>query len=302
MSVTNKIMEKELQDVQILKQEPLSHYTNTCTGGPADFLAFPKKLSELQLLCHWANEQNIPLTILGNASNLIVKDGGIRGLVVILTSMADITVDGDQVIAQAGAPMIKTTQVACKAGLSGIEFAAGIPGSVGGAIFMNAGAYGGEIKDAVKDVVVVDYEGNEKKYSNEELAFGYRHSRIQEEKSIVVQATFALEPKAKEQIKEQMDQLNFLRASKQPLEYPSCGSVFKRPQGYYTGKLIHDADLQGYSIGGAQISTKHAGFIVNKGTATATDYLNVIQHVQAVIKDKFGVDLETEVRILGEER
>lgn len=167
---------------------------------------------------------------------------------------------------------------------------------------MNAGAYGGEIKDAVKDVVVVDYEGNEKKYSNEELAFGYRHSRIQEEKSIVVQATFALEPKAKEQIKEQMDQLNFLRASKQPLEYPSCGSVFKRPQGYYTGKLIHDADLQGYSIGGAQISTKHAGFIVNKGTATATDYLNVIQHVQAVIKDKFGVDLETEVRILGEER
>lgn len=300
MSVINKISQKDFQEIKLLKNEPLSHYSNTCTGGPADFLAFPKEISELKTLCLWAQQENLPLTILGNASNLIVKDGGIRGLVVILTKMDQVVVENNQVVAQAGAAMIKTTQVACQAGLSGLEFAAGVPGSVGGAVFMNAGAYGGEIKDQVSEVTVVDYEGNEKRYNNEELAFSYRHSRIQEENSIVVAATFELKPLEKHLIREQMDQLNFLRASKQPLEYPSCGSVFKRPQGYYTGKLIHDAGLQGYNIGGAQISTKHAGFIVNKGNATATNYLDLIHHVQAVIKKQFGVNLETEVRILGE--
>lgn len=299
MAVIKKITADKLQNIYILKNEPLANYTNTCTGGPADFLAFPKDIGELKMLCQWAKQQELALTVLGNASNLIVKDGGISGLVIILTEMAQIIITDNQVTAQAGAAMIQTTQAACQAGLSGLEFAAGIPGSVGGAIFMNAGAYGGEIKDAVSEVVVVDYNGQEKKYSNEELALSYRHSRIQDEKSIVVQVTFDLKEKNQHEIREQMDQLNFLRASKQPLEYPSCGSVFKRPQGYFTGKLIHDAGLQGFSIGGAQISTKHAGFIVNKGGATATDYVNVIHHVQAVIKEKFGVDLETEVRILG---
>lgn len=302
MTGIQKITTENLAKIEILTDEPLAHYTNTCTGGPADYLAFPKDISELKVLCQWAQQKDLPLTILGNASNLIVKDGGIKGLVIILTSMNAVTVNGKQVTAQAGAAMIKTTQVACGAGLSGLEFAAGIPGSVGGAIFMNAGAYGGEIKDAVSEVLVVDYAGNLKKYSNEELNLSYRHSRIQEEQSIVVQATFTLTEKPQRQIRDQMDQLNFLRASKQPLEYPSCGSVFKRPQGYFTGKLIHDAGLQGYQIGGAQISTKHAGFIVNKGGATATDYMNVIHHVQAVIKEQFGVDLETEVRILGQEQ
>ncbi|GBG95135.1 UDP-N-acetylenolpyruvoylglucosamine reductase [Ligilactobacillus salitolerans] len=299
MVLTNSITVTDLQNIEILRDEPLANYTNTCTGGPADFLVFPKTAAELKLLCRWGKQENIPLTILGNASNLIVKDGGIRGLVIILTKMDQIQVNEQTVTAQAGAAMIATTQAACQAGLSGLEFAAGIPGSVGGAIFMNAGAYAGEIKDVVQEVLTVDFAGNEHVYRGSELDFGYRHSLIQEQQLIVVQATFQLQPKKESLIREQMDQLNFLRASKQPLEYPSCGSVFKRPKGYFTGKLIHDAGLQGYQVGGAQVSLKHAGFIVNRGGATATDYLQVIAHVQAVIKKQFDVVLETEVRILG---
>ncbi len=300
MVLLNKITEKDLQNISLLKNEPLSHYTNTCTGGPADFLGFPKSINELKLLCKWANENDLPLTILGNASNLIVKDGGLCGLVIILTSMNEVNVRGTDLKAQAGAALIATAEMACRAGLGGLEFAAGIPGSVGGAIYMNAGAYGGEIKDVVREVHVVDFQGNDKTLTNEQLHFSYRHSQIQMENSIVVSVTFDLQPKEQHLIRQQMDHLNFLRASKQPLEYPSCGSVFKRPQGYFTGKLIHDAGLQGYQIGGAQVSLKHAGFIVNRGNATATNYLAVITHVQKVIKEEFDVDLQTEVRILGE--
>lgn len=285
--------------IKILAAEPLAKYTNTKTGGPAECLAFPKNVAEIKSLLVFAKENQVAVTVIGNASNLIVKEGGILGLVIILTDMNEIKVEGNFILAQAGASLIKTTQVAYQAGLTGLEFAAGIPGSIGGAIFMNAGAYDGEIKDVVKSVEVITRDGQLKTYQNNELHFAYRHSRLQEEDDIVLQATFSLRAGDRCAIRNRMEELNFLRASKQPLEYPSCGSVFKRPVGHFTGKLICDAGLQGYQSGGAQVSKKHAGFIVNVDHATASDYLDVIHHIQAEIKAKFDVDLETEVRIIG---
>ena len=288
--------------IKILAAEPLAKYTNTKTGGPAECLAFPKNVAEIKSLLVFAKENQVAVTVIGNASNLIVKEGGILGLVIILTDMNEIKVEGNFILAQAGASLIKTTQVAYQAGLTGLEFAAGIPGSIGGAIFMNAGAYDGEIKDVVKSVEVITRDGQLKTYQNNELHFAYRHSRLQEEDDIVLQATFSLRAGDRYAIRNRMEELNFLRASKQPLEYPSCGSVFKRPVGHFTGKLICDAGLQGYQSGGAQVSKKHAGFIVNVDHATASDYLDVIHHIQAEIKAKFDVDLETEVRIIGRDR
>lgn len=287
-------------NIQILQHEPLSKYTNTKTGGPADYLAFPQTVTQVEQLLDWANQQQMPLTVIGNASNLIVRDGGIRGLTVILTRMKTIHVLGNQVIAEAGAALIQATEVAYQAGLTGVEFAAGIPGSVGGAVFMNAGAYGGEISEVVSEAQILTRKGQIRTLTNHELNFGYRHSSIQDYNDIVLSATFNLKPGDSEKIRARMDELNRLRASKQPLEYPSCGSVFKRPTGYFTGKLIHESGLQGFQIGGAQVSKKHAGFIINVGGATATDYLNVIHHVQETVFEKFGVHLQTEVRIIGE--
>lgn len=287
--------------MRILKKEPLAKYTNTETGGMADVLAFPNTVAEVKLLVNMANENGIPLTVLGNSSNLVVKDGGIRGLVIILTDMDQITVSGTKIMAQAGASLIETTERAYQAGLTHFEFAAGIPGSIGGAVFMNAGAYGGEICQVLTEVSVITRAGYVKTMVNEEMNFGYRHSQIQDDHDIILEATFILKEGNKHEIRETMDNFNFLRASKQPLEYPSCGSVFKRPEGYFAGKLIHDAGLQGYQVGGARVSTKHAGFIVNVDGATATDYMDVIKHVQDTVWEKFNVKLETEVRIIGED-
>lgn len=285
--------------IEIKANDRLDQYTYTKTGGPADWVAFPNSVAEVQTLVKFANEEQLPLTVLGNASNLIVKEGGIAGLVLILTKMNQIEVVGQEVTAQAGASYIETTKVARDYSLTGLEFAAGIPGSVGGAVFMNAGAYGGETKDVVKSATVISPIGEITTLTNDELAFGYRHSSVQDSGSIVLSATFALTPGDQATITATMDDLNQRRADKQPLDLPSCGSVFKRPEGYFAGKLIHDAGLQGYTVGGAQVSKKHAGFIVNIGQATATDYLAVIHHVQATVQAKFGVSLETEVRIIG---
>lgn len=300
MNQTEKKFYNLFSESKILINEPLSKYTNTRTGGPADLLAFPHAVNELKNMIIEAKKLAIPVTVVGNASNLIVKDGGIRGLVLILVKLNQIKIENKNVIAQAGASLIDTTEAAYKLGLTGLEFAAGIPGSIGGAIFMNAGAYGGEISKVVHSVTILTRNGEIRVYQNGDLDFGYRHSRIQDEKDIVLSARFGLETGNKKKIREAMDDFNFLRASKQPLEYPSCGSVFKRPEGHYTGKLIHDAGLQGFQIGGAQVSLKHAGFIVNVGFATASDYLAVIKHIQKTILDKFHVQLETEVRIIGE--
>ena len=290
---------QEFPQINIKKQEPLSKYTFTHTGGKADWLAFPENVEQVQQLVKFVKKNDIPLTVIGNASNLIVRDGGIAGLVLIVTGMNQIKVEGNNVVAQAGATYIKTTQVARDHSLTGLEFAAGIPGSIGGAVFMNAGAYGGETKFAVKSATIMLPTGEIQELTNEELDFGYRHSSVQDNHGIVLEATFELKPGDKEEITAQMDELNARRAAKQPLELPSCGSVFKRPTGYFAGKLIHDAGLQGYTSGGAQVSKKHAGFIVNIDNGTATDYLNVIHHVQEVVKNKFGASSETEVRIIG---
>lgn len=289
----------EFPEIEIKQDEPLMRYTYTHTGGPADWVAFPKNVDEVKQLVTYATAQQLPLTVLGNASNLIVRDGGITGLTLILTKMDQISVNGNEVTAQAGAAYIDTTIAARDHSLTGLEFAAGIPGSVGGAIFMNAGAYGGETRLVADRATVLLPDGTIKELSNEELDFGYRHSSIQENHGVVLDATFKLTPGDHDQIKAKMDELNARRAAKQPLDLPSCGSVFKRPTGYYAGKLIHDAGLQGYTSGGAQVSKKHAGFIVNIDHGTANDYVNVIHHVQATVKEKFGVCLETEVRIIG---
>ena len=278
-------MMTEFPEIEIKQDEPLMHYTYTHTGGPADWLAFPKNVEEVQTLVAYANDHQLPLTVLGNASNLIVRDGGIEGLTLILTRMNKISVTGNRVTAQAGAAYIETTIAARDHSLTGLEFAAGIPGSIGGAIFMNAGAYGGETKEVVESATVLLPDGTVKRLTNEELDFGYRHSSVQDNHGVVLAATFSLQPGDHDEIAAKMDELNARRAAKQPLDLPSCGSVFKRPTGYFAGKLIHDAGLQGYTAGGAQVSTKHAGFIVNINHGTASDYVAVIHHVQQTVKE-----------------
>lgn len=295
----NNDVQQQFPQIEIKADEPLNKYTFTKTGGNADWLALPTSVDQVKQLVAYCHDHQLPLTVLGNASNLIVQDGGIEGLVIITTKMNHIEVQGDYVVAEAGAAYIDVTKVARDAALTGLEFAAGIPGSVGGAIFMNAGAYGGETKEVVSEATVLLPDGQVKVLNNEQLAFGYRHSVVQDDHGVVLSATFALKPGDKQQIGDKMDELNARRAARQPLELPSCGSVFKRPTGYYAGKLIHDAGLQGYTVGGAQVSTKHAGFIVNINHGTAADYQAVIKHVQDVVKQKYGVQLVREVRIIG---
>jgi UDP-N-acetylmuramate dehydrogenase len=293
---------EKLPNIEFKLNEPLSKYTFTKTGGNADVLAFPKTREELVEIVDTARANNVEITVIGNASNLIIKDGGIRGIVIILPNFKQITVSDTKVTAEAGATIINTTIAAQKAGLTGIEFAAGIPGSVGGAVFMNAGAYGGEIKDVFESAEVLLPDGHITTLTHEDMKFSYRHSLVQDDGGIVISATFALKRGNKETIQEEMDRLNNLRRSKQPLEYPSCGSVFKRPKGHFTGPLIIKAGLQGKMVGGAQVSMKHAGFIVNIKHATATDYLNLIHLIQKTVKEKFDVELQTEVRIIGEDK
>lgn len=297
---------KALKDkgIDIQENVPLSRFTFTKTGGPAEFLAFPKNIDELKELVKVTKDNSLPLTVIGNASNLIIRDGGIDGLVIILTKMNKITADrkSNSVTAMAGARIIDTSEAACQAGLSGLEFAAGIPGSVGGAVFMNAGAYGGETEYVVRSVDVLTRDDEFKTYNHDEMEFDYRHSLVQDTGDIVLSATFGLVKDDRLAIKDRMEYFNGLRRAKQPLEYPSCGSVFKRPTGHYVGPMIIKAGLQGKRIGGAEVSMKHAGFIVNVGGATATDYLDLIHLIQKTIKEKFDVDLHTEVRIIGKEK
>ncbi|MCD5322158.1 MULTISPECIES: UDP-N-acetylmuramate dehydrogenase [Pontibacillus] len=285
----------------VKKDEPLKTYTFTHTGGEADVLVSPQSNREAGDVLSYCYENEVPVTILGNGSNMIVKDGGIRGVTLFLGKMDDISHSGNKITAQAGAKIIDTSRYALDQTLTGLEFACGIPGTVGGALYMNAGAYGGEVSDVLESAVVVTDKGELLAVRAEELDLGYRTSNIAEKNLLVLEATFALEPGEYDVIKEKMDDLTFKRESKQPLEYPSCGSVFKRPPGYFAGKLIQDSELQGVQIGGVQVSKKHAGFMVNVGGGTATDYVNLIKHVQETVKGKFGVDLETEVKIIGED-
>ena len=297
--MTTKTIVQHFPDISILTNEPLSKYTYTKTGGPADYLAFPKTTNEVKQLIEYCKKNNLEWICLGNASNLIVRDGGIKDVVIMLTEMNQVTVNDLTITAQAGAKLIDVTYIALDHDLTGLEFACGIPGSIGGAAYMNAGAYGGELADVFYCAEIILEDGTIKTLYKEDMNFSYRHSVIQDIKGIVLSVTFQLQSGEHTVIKEKMDELTYLRESKQPLEYPSCGSVFKRPEGHFTGKLIQDAGLQGHQIGGAQVSMKHAGFIVNIDHATATDYVTLIKHIQAVILEKFDVVLEPEVRIIG---
>ncbi|TYS18116.1 UDP-N-acetylmuramate dehydrogenase [Rossellomorea vietnamensis] len=299
-----KIHDKLLKVVKtenIKVDEMLRDHLYTKLGGKADFFITPTTYEEIQNVVKLSNEENIPFTLLGNGSNLIIKDGGIRGIVINLKHLDDISTDGEILVAQSGARIIDASRRALAESLSGLEFACGIPGTVGGALYMNAGAYGGEIKDVLDYAYVVDKEGNLVKRLASELDLDYRTSNIPDNGDIVLEATFKLKPAEYQEIKDVMDDLTYKRESKQPLEFPSCGSVFKRPPGYFAGKLIQDSQLQGTNIGGAEVSTKHAGFIVNKDNATARDYISLIEHVQKTVKEKFDVELEREVRIIGED-
>ena len=285
----------------VMVNEHLKNHTYTRLGGKADFYVTPESYREVQDIVKLANEERTAFTLLGNGSNLIVKDGGIRGIVMNLQKLSAITRTGKKIIAQSGARIIDVSRKALSESLAGLEFACGIPGTVGGALFMNAGAYGGEVKDVLASTVVVTREGELLTLSADQLDLDYRTSNIPDNGYIVLEATFTLEKGEYGQIKEVMDDLTHRRETKQPLEYPSCGSVFKRPPGYFAGKLIQDSDLQGKQIGGAQVSMKHAGFIVNKDNATAKEYIDLIRHVQATVQEKFEVRLEREVKIIGED-
>lgn len=294
------LIKTELDGVDVRLNELLSNYTYTRVGGPADLLAFPRSRYELQRLLAFAKKHALDWTVLGNASNLIVRDGGIRGLVIMLEKMSTITVSGYVIEAEAGANLIETTKVASRHSLTGFEFACGIPGSIGGAVFMNAGAYGGEIAHVLTSAQLLTKDGEIITIDNRNLRFGYRHSSVQESNAIVLSAKFALKPGDYTQITQEMARLTHLRELKQPLELPSCGSVFKRPNGYFAGALITEAGLKGYRVGGVEVSTKHAGFMVNVDCGTASDYENLIADVIQKVKAHSGVTLEPEVRIIGE--
>lgn len=294
-----KQIKEELAGIEILFNEPLKQYTYTKVGGAADYLAFPRNQYELKRIVTFANAQEIPWMVLGNSSNIIVRDSGIEGFVIMFDHFHDVRVNGYVIEAEAGAKLIDVTHVARYHSLTGFEFACGIPGSIGGAVYMNAGAYGGEIAHILQSCKVLTPEGEIKTLTAEELAFGYRHSKIQETGDVVISAKFALAPGNYDQIDQEMARLTHLRELKQPLEYPSCGSVFKRPVGHFAGQLISEAGLKGHRIGGVEVSEKHAGFMINVDHGTAKDYEDLIAHVITTVEKSAGVTLEREVRIIG---
>ena len=288
-----------MPELVIRTEEPMSKHTTFRIGGAAEVFAAPDA-RELPQLLAMAKGADVPVTVIGNGSNLLVGDRGICGLVIeIGERMSEVRIEGTILVAGAGALLSKAAQTAAAAGLGGLEFAAGIPGSVGGAVVMNAGAYGGEMKDVLQSVKVLTEEGELLVLTTEELELGYRHSCVPERKYIVVEATMELSAKPEEEIRACMAELRAKRAEKQPLEYPSAGSTFKRPEGYFAGKLIMDAGLRGYTVGGAQVSEKHCGFVINKGGATAADVRQLMQDVHDRVKEQFDVELEPEVKMIG---
>ena len=286
----------------ILIDEPMSRHTTVRVGGPADFFVTPKAKEEVRDVIRICKEAGMPYYIIGNGSNLLVSDAGYRGVIVqIYKEMNEVKVEGDLVKAQAGALLSGIAAKALGAELSGFEFASGIPGTIGGACVMNAGAYGGEMKDVLESVTVLTGEGKIIELGRNELELGYRTSVIAKKGYIVLGAVLKLERGDGEKIKTYMDELKEKRVTKQPLEYPSAGSTFKRPEGYFAGKLIEDAGLRGFQVGGAQVSEKHCGFVINRDYATAADIMELMRQVQIRVKENSGVDLEPEVKRLGDE-
>ena len=282
-------------------QEPMAGHTTFRIGGPADCFVQLENEEQLRGLQHYLNQVGLPWFVLGNGSNLLVSDKGFAGVVLqIGQKMRDITVTGCRITAQAGATLAQVARTAMEHGLTGLEFASGIPGTVGGGVVMNAGAYGGEMSQVVERVVVVDRDGEHMELDNDTMGFGYRNSTIRNNPFIVTEVVFRLKQGEREEIRAAMEELAARRREKQPLEFPSAGSTFKRPEGYYAGKLIMDAGLRGFQVGGARISDKHCGFVINTGGATAEDVRTLIQTVQKQVKEQFHVRLETEVVFLGD--
>lgn len=294
-------LEQILTKDRIRQNEPMKNHTTFRVGGPADIFLTPSA-EELPAVLSVCREEQVPVTVIGNGSNLLVGDQGIRGVVICIGSgMRGIRVDGEKIFLEAGVTLAAAAQQAAKAGLTGLEFASGIPGTFGGAVVMNAGAYGGEMKDVIVSVRVISEDGEILTLSKEELDLSYRHSVIPEHGYLVIDGELLLtREKDPDQITERMEELKKKRIEKQPLEYPSAGSTFKRPEGYFAGKLIMDAGLRGFSVGGAAVSEKHCGFVINKGNATAADICALMDEVTRIVKEKYAVTLEPEVKKVGE--
>lgn len=285
---------------RFLENEPMSRHTTFRVGGPAEMMFFPASAQELVQAMSLAREAGVEIHVVGNGSNLLVRDGGVKGLTIVLGEhFSRVRVEGTRLHAQAGVLLSRAAAVAQEAGLAGLEFASGIPGTLGGGCAMNAGAYGGQMSDVLVSAEVL-LDGEVKTLSLEEMQMGYRTTRPLREGGIVLSATFQLHEDDKEEIHERMRDLNARRRDKQPLNMPSAGSTFKRPEGHFAGALIEGCGLKGCTIGGAQVSQKHAGFVVNTGSATAQDILDLIAHIQRVVKQETGVDLEPEVKMMGE--
>lgn len=290
-----------LDQDRILLDEPMKKHTTFRLGGPADYFLSPSDVNQIPEIIHICRKEGIPWFVLGNGSNLLVSDKGYRGVVIqIYKNMNQITVEGTRIYAQAGALLSAVSKKAMEAGLTGMEFASGIPGTLGGAAVMNAGAYGGEMKDILVSVTVLTDEGEQKVLKAEELSLGYRTSIIKERGYIVLDVVLQLQAGDQDAIRNRMEELKVQRVTKQPLEYPSAGSTFKRPEGYFAGKLVQDAGLRGYRVGGAQVSEKHCGFVINTGDATASDVVRLIRNVQDIVWNKFEVRMEPEVKFLGD--
>lgn len=286
---------------RVLVDEPMKRHTTFRIGGPADFFLLPSTVDEVRGILEICREEELPYFILGNGSNLLVSDKGYRGVIIqMYRNFSNISVEGNEICASSGALLSQIAAAARNASLTGFEFAGGIPGTLGGAVFMNAGAYGGELKDVLKEAVVMTEQGEILTLPVEKLDMGYRTSRIKKAGYLVLEARLVLEQGDMDKIRDITKDLTEKRVSKQPLEYPSAGSTFKRPEGYFAGKLIMDAGLRGYQVGGAQVSEKHCGFVINKGNATAADVLTLIENVREKVQEQFGVTLEPEVKFLGE--
>lgn len=284
----------------VFEQEPMKKHITFRVGGPADVLVQPD-VKDIPAILRLCKKREVPYYIIGNGSNLLVGDKGIRGLVIeMMNRTDDVLIEENRITVSAGVLLSKIANQAASAGLTGMEFAAGIPGTIGGAVVMNAGAYGGEMKDILSTVTVIDTNGNEKVLSVEELDLSYRHSCIPEKEYIVTSVTLELRIGNETEIRGRMNELKEQRVQKQPLEYPSAGSTFKRPEGYFAGKLIMDAGLRGYQVGGAQVSEKHCGFVINKENATAADVKQLMQDVTDKVMRQYGVTLEPEVKMIGE--
>lgn len=290
-----------LTEEEILLDEPMKNHTWFKIGGIADILLRPESVEKLIKVIHYVNKNNIPTFLIGNGSNLLVRDGGIRGIVIKTEQIKNISIEGNILSAECGAELADISTAAYNSSLTGFEFACGIPGTLGGAVYMNAGAYDGEMSFVLDEVRVVTMDLKVITLKRDDLELGYRTSAVKTNGFVVLDAKIVLEPGSKEEIKAKIDDLTRRREERQPLEFPSAGSTFKRPTGYFAGKLIQDAGLKGYQIGGAQVSEKHSGFVINKENAKADDVLGLIQYIQNTVMEKFNVELSTEVLIVGED-